>query len=72
MYSPINRRGEMLGFLSSARALGGILGPLLAGSVSMLSFRAAFFVTAAVISVSIPIMLKFTVSKSPEDLLTED
>lgn len=72
IYSPINRRGEMLGFLSSARALGGILGPLLAGVISMLSFRAAFFVTAAVISVSIPIMFKFTVSKLPEDSLAEN
>lgn len=67
MYSPINRRGEMLGFLSSARAFGRIIGPLMAGVVSIFSFRAVFFVLAIMMSLSIPIMLKFTISEPLEN-----
>ncbi|MDN5338021.1 MAG: hypothetical protein PWQ20_1091 [Thermotogaceae bacterium] len=66
MYSPINRRGEMLGFLSSSRAFGRIVGPLVAGIISIFSFRAVFFVLAIMMSLSVPIMLKFTVSETPE------
>jgi len=67
MYSPIYRRGEMLGFLSSARAFGRIIGPLVAGVVSVLSFRAVFFILAIMMSLSIPIMFKFTVTELPKD-----
>lgn len=62
IYSPNNRKGEMLGFLKSARSFGRITGPLIAALVSMVSFRMVFFVLAGMMVMSVPIMLKYTVS----------
>jgi len=66
MYSPIHRKGEMLGFLKSARSFGRMIGPLVAGFVSNISFRAVFFALAAMMVISIPIMVKYTISSQLE------
>ena len=47
---PLERQGAMLGFLDSSRGLGGVLGPLLGGTVVSLAGYPAMFVTMTVIA----------------------
>ena len=47
---PLDRQGAMLGFLDSSRGLGGVLGPLLGGTIVSFAGYPAMFVTMAVIA----------------------
>ncbi len=47
--TPANRQGVMLGFFESSRAIGGVLGPLVAGAITpLIGFKAMFLVMATV------------------------
>ena len=46
---PADRQGVMLGFFESSRAIGGVLGPLVAGAITpLIGFKAMFLVMAAI------------------------
>ncbi len=55
---PLERQGEMLGLFESSRALGGFLGPILAGVVSRaFGLRGMFLVMAGVIALGFSLVL---------------
>lgn len=58
--SPPERRAEFLGLLRSARAIGFMVGPLLAGTVAEYSYFVMFIMMASLIAAGGLIVIVFT------------
>jgi len=62
--TPPERRAEFLGFLSSIRAFGSMLGPIVAGIAALLSFRVMYFSMGLILVLSGFIVVLFAKEKS--------